>query len=147
MTLEDIAAVQRLVDEQIAAWSRGDADGYASTAEEDLSFTNILGQRFVGRRAFVDIHRQRFETIFRGSQLHGTTERIDVVGADVVLVEVLLHLSAIASAPPGIALEHDGTLRTRLVQLFARRDHGWTLVCCHNVAVSTAPAMARRALG
>jgi uncharacterized protein (TIGR02246 family) len=136
MAQDALAEVQQLINEQIAAWSRGDSEGYASTAGDDLSFTNILGQRFVGRRAFVDIHRQRFHTVFAGSQLRGDMERLELVGADVIVAEILLHLTDMPSVPPGISVESDGTLHTRLLQLFVRRAEVWTLVCCHNVAVS-----------
>jgi hypothetical protein len=40
------------------AWTRGNADGLAAKAGDDLGFANILGRRFVGREAFVKIHER-----------------------------------------------------------------------------------------
>lgn len=128
--------IRQLVADQMAAWTRGDAEGYASTATDDLGFTNIIGQRFVGRQAFVDIHRRRFDSIFSGSRLEADTERLVFLGEDVAVVELLLRMTGARGMPPGISTDADGTLRTRLLEVFERRGDVWTLVVCHNVAVS-----------
>jgi uncharacterized protein (TIGR02246 family) len=136
----DRVVLERLIHEQMRAWARSDPEGYASTAGSDLAFTNIMGQRFVGRQAFVDIHRRRFETMFAGSTLEAQTERLQFLGPDVAVVELLLRLKGMRAAPPGIRTDADGTLRTRLLEVFERRDGEWILVVCHNVAVASTEA-------
>lgn len=128
-------AIQRLVREQAEAWCRGDAEGYASTAGDDLGFTNIRGQRWVGRKTFVDVHRKIFEGIFAGSQLAIEVERVMFPGTGTAVAELALLLTGARSMPPGIAASPDGALRTRLLEVFELRKGTWTLVACHNTAV------------
>lgn len=128
-------AIRRLVRAQAEAWCRGDAEGYASTADEDLGFTNIRGQRWIGRQVFVDVHRKIFDGIFAGSQLVMDVERLTFPGTATAVAELALRLTGARAMPPGITAEPDGSLRTRLLEVFELRDGTWTLVVCHNTAV------------
>jgi uncharacterized protein (TIGR02246 family) len=58
------------------AWCRGDAEGYAANAGEDLSFTNIRGQHWTGRDAFVKVHDSIFRGVYAGSPLEAEVERV-----------------------------------------------------------------------
>ncbi len=133
------AEIRRLVQDQMEAWGRGDAEGYASTASDDLGFTNIIGRRWLGRAPFVARHQKIFEGIFAGSQLTADIERISFPGTNVAVAELALHLTGAKGMPPGIAADPDGTLRTRLLEVFELRDGSWTLVVCHNTAVISGP--------
>jgi uncharacterized protein (TIGR02246 family) len=135
----DEEAIRRLVREQAEAWCRGDAEGYASTAGDDLGFTNIRGQRWVGRQTFVDVHRKIFDGIFAGSQLVMEVERVTFPGSATAVAELALRLTGAKAMPPGIAADPDGVLRTRLLEVFELRRGTWTLVVCHNTAVLTDP--------
>ncbi len=133
------ATIRRLVQDQMEAWGRGDAEGYASTAGDDLGFTNIIGRRWVGRAPFVARHQKIFEGIFAGSQLTAAVERISFPGTNVAVAELALQLTGAKGMPPGISGDLDGTLRTRLLEVFELRDGTWTLVVCHNTAVTSGP--------
>jgi uncharacterized protein (TIGR02246 family) len=137
MTAEPHAEIARLVEMQMSAWARGDAEGYASTAGDDLGFTNLRGQRWIGRAAFVAVHGRIFGGVYAGSRLDAEIERIVFAGQGVAIVELLLRLTGMKAVPPGIAADADGTLRTRLVEVFEKRPDGvWTLIVCHNTAVA-----------
>lgn len=129
------AEIRRLVQDQMEAWGRGDAEGYGSTASDDLGFTNIIGRRWLGRASFVAVHQKIFAGIFAGSQLTAEIERISFPGTNVAVAELALHLTGAKGMPPGISADPDGTLRTRLLEVFELRDGTWTLVVCHNTAV------------
>jgi uncharacterized protein (TIGR02246 family) len=133
------AEIRRLVQGQMEAWGRGDAEGYASTASEDLGFTNIIGRRWLGRAPFVAVHQKIFAGIFAGSQLTAEIERIAFPGSRVAVAELALHLTGAKGMPPGISGDPDGTLRTRLLEVFEQRGSTWTLVFCHNTAVVSSP--------
>ena len=49
----DETAVRNIIQEEIADWNSGDAVAYASHFAADGTFTNIRGQFFVGRQAFI----------------------------------------------------------------------------------------------
>lgn len=131
----DEEEIRRLVREQAAAWCRGDAEGYASTAGEDLGFTNIRGQRWIGRKPFVEVHRKIFGGIFAGSRLEMDVERVTFPGTGTAVAELALRLTGASAMPPGIPADPDGALRTRLLEVFELRDGLWTLIVCHNTAV------------
>ena len=125
-----------LLQSQVDAWSRGDADGYALNSGPDLGFTNIRGQRWVGRDEFVRIHKTILGGIYGGSRLEAEIERISFPGTDVAVAEAVLKLSGAKALPPGIAAGSDGILRTRLLEIFELRMGVWMLVLCHNTAVA-----------
>jgi hypothetical protein len=54
--VSDTDLIRDIVRAQAEAWNRGDANGYAANAGEDLAFTNIRGQRWIGREHFVRVH-------------------------------------------------------------------------------------------
>lgn len=136
MSQADEAEIRSLVEKQMQAWGRADAEGYASTAGTDLGFTNIRGQRWVGRDAFVTVHRRILDGIYAGSSLEAEVERISFHGTGVAVTELLLRLTGAKSMPPGIATDGEGALRTRLLEVFERRLGTWVLVACHNTAVA-----------
>lgn len=119
----------------MGSWCSGDAEGYAATAGEDVSFTNIRGQHWIGRRAFVKVHESILSGVFSGTRLEAEVEKIVFPGTGVAVVELLLRLSGARSMPEGIAADVDGNLRTRLLEVFQLRDGIWTLITCHNTAI------------
>ena len=116
--------IRRLIAAQMEAWARGDAEGYASTAGADLCFTNIRGQRWVGRAAFVAVHERIFAGVYGGSRLEGEIERITFAGSGVAMAELLLRLTGAKAMPPGIVADADGALRTRLLEVFEQQRRG-----------------------
>jgi uncharacterized protein (TIGR02246 family) len=131
----DRDAIVRILQSQSEAWGRGDAEGYAATAGSDLSFTNIRGQRWIGRSEFTRIHESVFHGVYAGSTLDLEIEQITFPGSGVAVAEVLLCLSGGSGMPAGIVGSPDGLLRTRLVEIFEKRDGQWALVTYHNTVV------------
>jgi hypothetical protein len=52
----DEIAIRNIIQEEITAWNAGDAAAYSRHFSEDGTFTNIRGQFFTGRQAFIDRH-------------------------------------------------------------------------------------------
>lgn len=128
-------AIRDIVQSQVQAWCKGDAAGYAANAGEDLSFTNIRGQHWTGRNAFVKVHSSILRGVYAGSRLEADIERVSFPGTAVAVAEVLTRLSGAPGMPARIAPDADGVLRTRLLEVFELRDGIWTLVTCHNTPV------------
>ncbi len=131
----DIDNIRRIVQAQADAWTLGDAAGYAAGAGEDLGFTNILGMRFIGREAFLKVHERILKGIYAGSRLELEVERVTFPAPDVAVAEVAVQLHGAKGMPPGIRPDADGVLRTRLLEVFARRDGAWVMVANHNTPV------------
>lgn len=135
MTEADTEEIRRIVLAQAEAWTRGDAEGYAAGAGDDLGFTNIRGMRFVGREAFVKVHERILKGIDAGSRLELEVERVTFPGPDVAVAEVAIQLHDARAMPPGIRPDADGVLRTRLLEVFARRNGEWVMAANHNTPV------------
>jgi uncharacterized protein (TIGR02246 family) len=135
MAGEDVDEIRRVVQAQADAWTRGDAAGYAAGAGDDLGFTNILGMRFIGLEAFIEVHERILSGIYAGSRLELELERLTFPAPDVAVAEVAVRLLDAKGMPPGIHADADGVLRTRLLEVFAKRKGEWVMVANHNTPI------------
>lgn len=131
----DHAAIAALVQSQAEAWNRADAEAFAAHYAEDGSFTNIAGARFYGKAGFVKQHETILRTIFAGSRIAFTVDTVRFVRPDVAVVEIDSALTGVRSAPVGAGLGSDGTLHSRLQEVWTREDGRWQIAAFHNVAV------------
>ena len=129
-------AIRGILNDEIATWNQGDADGYSKHFAADGTLTPIRGLFFEGRQAF----RDRHEVIFKG-QFHATKLQLQVVSLrfpapDVAICETLSWVSGFESGPPPfIHLDPKGRLRTRLLQVMVKRDGEWQIVVYHIVDI------------
>ncbi|MGH7583670.1 MAG: SgcJ/EcaC family oxidoreductase [Gemmatimonadales bacterium] len=131
----DEQRVRDVIAAQVAAWNRGDAEGYAAACLPDVGFTNILGMRWDTRDGNVTRHAAMFRTAFAGSHLTIVIERLLMVGDGAAVAELLTTLTGFRGLPPGIRAADDGSLRTRMLEVFVKRDSQWWMAVCHNTAV------------
>lgn len=61
--------------------------------------------------------------------------RIRFVTADVAIVDVHTEVRGLANMPAGVTVGRDGVLRTRLLQVFVKRNGEWWIEAYHNVEV------------
>jgi uncharacterized protein (TIGR02246 family) len=66
----DEIAIRKIIQDEIAAWNRGDAAAYSRQFAADGTFTNIRGQFFVAHEAFLKQHEVIFQGIFRNTISH-----------------------------------------------------------------------------
>jgi uncharacterized protein (TIGR02246 family) len=133
----DEIAIRNIIQEEITAWNSGDAVAYSRHFAADGTFTNIRGQFFTGREAFIERH----EFIFKGP-FHGSTLKQDVVSLkfarpDVAVVEVLTSVTGIQKLSPGTNTDDKGRLRTRLLQVIVKDGGEWKIVAYHNTDVKS----------
>lgn len=103
----DEVALRRLVDEQTAAWNRGDARAYSERFSAVGGFTNILGTVFVGREQF----ERRYAGIFKGMTFRQDLERLYFVRPDIAVLDLHAEMTGYARPPPGVPASPDGVLR------------------------------------
>ena len=133
----DEIAIRNIIQEEITAWNSGDAAAYSRHFAADGTFTNIRGQFFTGREAFIERH----DFIFKGP-FHGSTLKQDVVSLkfarpDVAVVEVLTSVTGIQKLSPGTNTDDKGRLRTRLLQVIVKDGGEWKIVAYHNTDVKS----------
>ncbi len=129
------APVQHILDEQAAAWNRGDAAAWSSAFSEDADFINIRGDVFHGREAIVQQHARILGGPFKGSHIVITLRQLSAPAPGVALIESDHEVTGFASLPPGIVATADGVLRTHMKYVAAERDGRWVLVAGQNTAV------------
>lgn len=128
MTSEE-RALHRLVYQLESAWNAGDGDAFAGLFAEDADFIHILGGYYTGRAAIHAGHRMIFGTIYKGSTVHYSVEKIRFLRPDVALVFLRQHLQF---AEDGVARELDA--RPTLVA--EKLDDNWCVVALQNTRIS-----------
>jgi len=121
VSAKDLAAIRAVLDEQAAAWNRGDIDGYmAGYARSDDTM-------FVGTdvtRGWTKV-RDRYKAKYDSRAKMGTLVFSDVdlrpLGSDDVIVTGAWKLTRDADTPHG-----------RFTLIFHRRAEGWRIVYDHS---------------
>ncbi|HLY41967.1 MAG TPA: SgcJ/EcaC family oxidoreductase [Terracidiphilus sp.] len=132
----DENAIRKILDEEIATWNQGDANAYSRHFAADGTFTNVRGMFFTGRQAFRDRHEVIFKGPFLGTKLQLQVVSLRFLTPDVAICETLSWVSEFKNSPPmGLRLDAKGRLRTRLLQVLAKRDGEWQIVVYHNVDI------------
>jgi uncharacterized protein (TIGR02246 family) len=131
----DETAIRKIIQDEVTAWNRGDASAYSRQFAADGTFTNIRGQFFTGHEAFLKQHEVIFQGIFKSTISQQDIVSLKFIGPDIAIVETLTAVSGMLAPTPGMATDSKGRLRTRLMQVVARRNRGWKIVAYHNVDV------------
>ena len=121
VTANDLAAIRAVLDDQVAAWNRGDIDAYmAGYAQSDDTM-------FVGTdvtRGWTKV-RDRYKAKYDSRAKMGTLTFSDVdlrpLGGDDVVVTGAWKLTRDADSPHG-----------RFTLIFHRRAEGWRIVYDHS---------------
>jgi len=131
----DERAVRKIIQDQVVAWNKGDAESYSESFAADGTFTNILGMFYTGREAFRERHDQIFKGVFRGTMKQEDVVSIKFWHPDVAVVETLQTVSGIQKFFPGTTPDAKGRLRTRLLQIMVKDNGQWKIAAYHNVDV------------
>jgi uncharacterized protein (TIGR02246 family) len=131
----DEMTIRRIIQEQVVAWNKGDAEAYSQRFAADGTFTNILGMFYTGHDAFRERHDQIFKGVFQGTTKQEDIVSIRFLRPDVAVVETLQTVSGIKTLFPGTSADAKGRLRTRLLQVLVKDGGEWKVAVYHNVDV------------
>ena len=131
----DEAAIRSILQEEVTAWNKGDAQTYSKHFAADGTFTNILGMFFTGHQAFLDRHEEIFKGMFRGTVLRQDVVSLKFVRPDAGIVETLQTITGYQKLLPGTSADAKGRLRTRLLQVLVKNGGEWEIASYHNVDV------------
>src|ERR687884_262319 len=95
------ADLQALVDTYVAAWNRGDGDGFASVFAEDADFTSIRLDRIRGRAAIAAAHNQIFSTFYKDTRIQAVVDAVRPLRPDLAVFDVDAHMTDAAGQPFG----------------------------------------------
>jgi uncharacterized protein (TIGR02246 family) len=131
----DEVAIRDILQNEVAAWNKGDATAFSQHFAEDGTFTNLLGMFFRGRDAFRERHEQIFNGAYRGSTKQSDVVSLKFIRPDVVIVETLQTITGFQKLLPGTSADAKGRLRTRLLQVLVKDGGAWKITAYHNVDV------------
>ena len=134
---KDRNSIESIIAGQCAAWAAGDADAFAASALDDVSFTNVMGMYSVGLEPFRAQHARIFATIYKASRMSQKVERVAFIRDDVAVVDTLTGLEGVAHLPPGFS-PGNGMPSSRLQQVLVREAGAWRVAAFHNVFVNPA---------
>jgi uncharacterized protein (TIGR02246 family) len=102
MTSEE-KALHKMVYQLESAWNAGDGDAFAGLFADDADLIHILGGYYSGRETIRAGHRMIFGTIYKGSTIHYSVEKIKFLRDDIAIVFLRQHLEmAEGSAVPEV---------------------------------------------
>jgi uncharacterized protein (TIGR02246 family) len=127
----DEKALHEMVYQLEAAWNAADGQGFAEAFAEDADFIHLLGGYYTGRAAIEAGHRMIFGTIYKGSTVRFSVEKIRFVRPDVAIVFLRQYLQF---REGGAASE----LEARPTILAEKRDGQWQIVHLQNTRITEA---------
>ncbi len=135
MNPKDEQALSNLVAKLEGAWNAADSVGWASLFAEDADFIHILGVHYTGRTAVETGHRMIWDTIYKGSTVKYTVEKIRPAGPDVAVVFVVGEMKFLDN---GV----ERYIKARPTLTVQRTRDGWQIVVFQNTLVAEAMSAA-----
>ncbi len=134
----DEKALHEMVYQLEAAWNAADGQSFSESFAEDADFIHILGGYYTGRAAIEAGHRMIFGTIYKGSTVRYSVEKIRFVRPDVAMVYLRQYLQFLEGAAVS-------ELEARPTIVAEKRDGKWQIVNLQNTRITEAGAASSRA--
>jgi uncharacterized protein (TIGR02246 family) len=122
-------ALHGMVYQLEAAWNAADSASFAALFADDADFIHILGGYYTGRAAIEAGHRMIFGTIYKGSTVRYSVEKIRFLRPDIALVFLRQFLQF---QEGGAASE----LETRPTLIAERVDGSWRIAALQNTRIT-----------
>ncbi len=128
MTNEE-RALHKLVYQLESSWNAGDGDAFAALFADDADVIHILGGYYTGRETIRAGHRMIFGTIYKGSTIHYSVEKIKFLRPEIAIVFLRQHLEL----GEGARVDE---LDARPTIVAEKIDDKWRIVAMQNTRIS-----------
>jgi uncharacterized protein (TIGR02246 family) len=125
----DEKSLHEMVYQLEAAWNAADAQSFAEAFAEDADFIHILGGYYKGRAAIEAGQRMILGTIYKGSAVRFSVERIRFLRPDVAIVSLRQYLQFYDAGAPT-------ELEARPTLIADKRDGKWQIVHLQNTRIT-----------
>jgi uncharacterized protein (TIGR02246 family) len=122
-------ALHRMVYQLESSWNAADASSYASVFAEDADFIHILGGYYTGRTAIEAGHRMIFGTIYKGSTVRLSVEKIRFLRPDIAVVSIRQFLQFFEDDAPR-------ELQARPMIIAENADGKWRITALQNTRIA-----------
>ena len=122
-------ALHGMVYQLEAAWNAADGAAFAAPFTEGADFVHILGGYYAGRSAIEAGHRMIFGTIYKGSTVRYSVEKIRFLRPDVALIFLRQHLQFFEDGQPR-------ELEARPTIVAEKGEDTWRIAALQNTRIS-----------
>lgn len=126
---DDERALHGMVYQLEQAWNAADGAAFAEPFTEDADFIHILGGYYVGRSAIEAGHRMIFGTIYKGSTVRFSVEKVRFLRPDVALIFMRQYLQFFENG-------HGRELEGRPTIVAQQVDGEWKIAALQNTRIS-----------
>jgi len=127
--VSDEQAIQKILDDFIAAWNAHDVRRFSQLFAEDADFTNVKGVSRYGRVAFEEFHAPFFKTIWAHSTQIITKMKIRYIKPDVAAVDAWWELEGLKKPDGSDAPPRNGLL----MFIMTKHNQEWVITVMHNM--------------
>jgi uncharacterized protein (TIGR02246 family) len=135
---EETAAANAMVTRFVDSWNRADGAAYGAGYWAEAELVDPTGTIHAGQAAIAQMHVDLWNSVFKGSVIHGSIRRITPLDRNFLLVDVDLALTQFKQLPAGGSAPQ-GLIKTHLKHLLEKRDGVWRIIAAQNTFVSEAP--------
>lgn len=132
----DEKALHQLVYQLEAAWNAGDGAAFAEAFADEADFIHILGGYYTGRAAIETGHRMIFGTIYKGSTVRYSVEKIRFLRPDIALVFLRQYLQFAEGGTPQ-------ELEARPTVVAEKSDETWRIAALQNTRIVEAGTVSK----
>jgi uncharacterized protein (TIGR02246 family) len=125
------AMVQRFAD----SWNHADGVAYGENYWPEAELVNPSGAIVSGKAAIVQEHVDLWAGPFKGSHVAAKVRRVQMLGANYMIVDFDVQLSGFAKAPLG-APPGTAVLNAHLKHVMEKRDGAWKVLSAQNTMVA-----------
>ncbi len=126
---DDELALHGMVYQLEQAWNAADATAFAEPFTDNADFVHILGGYYTGRAAIEAGHRMIFGTIYKGSTVRYSVEKIRFLRPDVALLFLRQYLQFFEDGQPR-------ELEARPTIVAESADSKWQIAALQNTRIS-----------
>ena len=90
-----------------------------------------------GKEVFCQRQLQILSGIFKGTTKKQVIRRLRFITDDVVVVDIDNEIHELKATPTGATPSADGVSRTRLMEVFVRRDGRWLMEAFYNIDIKS----------
>jgi uncharacterized protein (TIGR02246 family) len=132
---EALSAANAMVARFVDSWNRADGAAYGENYWAEAELVDPSGAIVSGKAAIVQAHVDLWAGPFKGSHVVGKVRRVQMLGANYMLVDFDVQLSGFAKPPPG-APQGTAVLNAHLKHVMERRDGAWKVLSAQNTLVA-----------
>jgi uncharacterized protein (TIGR02246 family) len=132
---EALSAANSMVHRFADSWNHADGVAYGENYWPEAELVNPSGAIVSGKAAIVQEHVDLWAGPFKGSHVNGEIRRVQMLGANYMIVDFDVQLSGFAKAPSGTP-QATTVLNSHIKHVMEKREGAWKVLSAQNTLVA-----------